>query len=74
MKAPASKDLNGIIEQVNATTDSLFENVSKCDEYRKTSRALQNVTRSVQDISRAVEESAVAITRQAMFPTHPSLS
>ncbi len=68
-----NQDLNGIIEQVNATTDSLFENVSKCDEnIAENQQGVANVTRSVQDISRAVEESAVAINNVSSYVSDSS--
>src|SRR5690606_9825536 len=57
-----NKDLTEIINQVNIATESLFENVNKCDEtIAENQQGVANVAKSVQDISRAIEESAVAI-------------
>ena len=68
-----NQDLNGIIEQVNATTDSLFENVSKCDgNIAENQRGVANVAKSVRDISKAIEESAVAINNVSSYVSDSS--
>ena len=57
-----NKNLTNVIDQVNITTDSLFENVSKCnDNILENQQGVAGVTRSVQEISKAVEDSAVAV-------------
>ncbi|NLT15968.1 MAG: hypothetical protein GXY05_16715 [Clostridiales bacterium] len=57
-----NNNLAAVIKQVNITTESLFENVSKCnDNIVENQQGVTNVTRSVQDISKAAEESATAV-------------
>ena len=68
-----NKDLTEIINQVNIATESLFENVNKCDEtIAENQQGVANVTRSVQDISRAVEESAAAINNVSSYVSDSS--
>lgn len=68
-----NKNLTGIIEQVNITTESLFENVSKCnDNIVENQQGVTSVTRSIQDISKAVEESAVAINNVSSYVSDSS--
>ncbi|NLG87902.1 MAG: hypothetical protein GX494_01585, partial [Clostridiaceae bacterium] len=63
-----NKNLTEIIRQVNITTESLFENVNKCnDSIKENQQGLTSVTRSIQDISKAVEESAVAVNNVSNY-------
>lgn len=68
-----NKNLTEIIKQVNITTESLFENVSKCDEnILENQQGVTNVTRSIQDISKAVEESAIAVNNVSNYVSDSS--
>jgi len=68
-----NKDLTEIINQVNIATESLFENVNKCDEtIAENQQGVANVAKSVQDISRAIEESAVAINNVSSYVSDSS--
>lgn len=68
-----NENLSAVIKQVNATTESLFENVSKCNEsIIENQKGVTSVTKSVQDISKAVEESAVAVSNVSNYVTESS--
>jgi methyl-accepting chemotaxis protein len=63
-----NKNLTEIINQVNITTENLFENVNKCnDNIVENQQGVTNVTRSIQDISKAVEESAIAVNNVSNY-------
>ncbi|NLM26948.1 MAG: hypothetical protein GX211_02075 [Clostridiaceae bacterium] len=68
-----NKNLTEIMKQVNITTDSLFENVNKCnDSIEENQQGLTSVTRSIQDISKAVEDSAVAVNNVSNYVSDSS--
>jgi len=68
-----NKNLTEIIKQINITTESLFENVSKCnDSIVENQQGVANVTKSVQDISKAVEDSAVSVNNVSSYVSDSS--
>lgn len=68
--AELNKNLSNIISQVNITTESLFENVSKCnDSILENQEGVTNVARTIQEISKAVEDSAVAVNNVSSYVT-----
>lgn len=68
-----NRNLTEIIGQVNITTESLFESVSKCnDSIEENQQGLASVTKSIQDISKAVEESAIAVNNVSSYVSDSS--
>ncbi|NLL05398.1 MAG: hypothetical protein GX270_06325 [Clostridiaceae bacterium] len=63
-----NENLTNVIKQVNITTDSLFDNVTKCnDNIEENQEGVAIVARSIQDISKAVEHSAVAVSNVSSY-------
>lgn len=68
-----NENLTDVIEQVNITTDSLFENVNKCnDNIIENQQGVTGVARSIKDISKAVEESAIAVNNVSNYVSDSS--
>ena len=68
-----NENLTSVIKQVNITTDSLFDNVTKCnDNIEENQQGVTIVARSIKDISKAVEDSAIAVSNVSTYVSDSS--